>query len=248
MFNLQDKTALVTGSSRGIGRAIAIALAQQGADVALHYHQNSGAAREVATEIEALGRKAVVLQADARDAQAYAELWKQAETELGSVEILVNNAGTLKRAFLGLMSESAWDETLTVDLKSAFLLSKAAARGMMRQKKGRIINIASQAGQTGEVMAAHYSAAKAGLLGLTKSTARELAIYGITCNAVAPGFVETDLVAGTTPTQRETQEKLVPLGRFGTPEEVAALCVYLASDEAAYVTGQVFAIDGGLRM
>jgi 3-oxoacyl-[acyl-carrier protein] reductase len=248
LFDLTGKNALVTGSSRGIGRAIALALATQGANVAVHYHQNEDAARQVQAEIEALGRRAVILGADARDSAAYENLWARAEAELGPLDILVNNAGMFKGAFLGLMSEKAWDETLQLDLKSAFLLSKRAARAMSRRKQGRILNISSQAGQTGEVMGAHYSAAKAGLIGLTKATAREMATYGVTCNAIAPGFVETDLTAASPAEKRDAQRTLVPLGRFGRVEEIAALAVYLASNEAAYVTGQVFAIDGGLRM
>lgn len=247
MFTLDGKIALVTGSSRGIGRAIALAFARQGADVALHFHQNEAAAREVEALIQELGRRVVVLQADARVSSEIEGIYAEAETQLGPLDIVVNNAGGLKYAFLGLMSENAWDETLDSHLKAAFLLSKKAARAMNRRKTGRIINISSQAGQTGEVMAAHYSAAKAGLIGLTKATARELAGSKVTCNAIAPGFIETDLTAGDEK-KREAQVAMVPLKRFGRAEEVAALAVYLASDEAAYVTGQVFAIDGGLRM
>ena len=248
MFDLTNKTALVTGSSRGIGRAIALALAARGADVAVHFHASEEAAREVVVEIEAMGRKSVALGADARDFEAFSELFARAEAELGPLDILVNNAGMLKPAFLGLMSEKAWDETLDIDLKAAFALSKKAARAMFGRKRGRIINVSSQAGQTGEAMGAHYSAAKAGLLGLTKAAARELAPANVTCNAIAPGFVETAMTAGDNEKKRAAQLSLVPLKRLAQPEEIAALAVYLASDEAAYVTGQVFAIDGGLRM
>ncbi len=247
MFDLSNKNALVTGSSRGIGRAIALALASQGANVALHYNQREEAALEVKAEIEALGRKCVVLSADAGDSKSFEKLYADAEGELGPLDILVNNVGMLKGSFLGLLSESSWDESMQTNLKSAFLLSKRAARSMSRRKTGRIINISSQAAQTGEVMGAHYSAAKAGLLGLTKATAREMSIYGVTCNAICPGFVETELLSSDEE-KRAKQKALVPLGRFGQPEEIAALAVYLASDEAAYVTGQIFAIDGGLRM
>ena len=248
MFDLTNKNALVTGASRGIGRAIALALAQQGADVVVHFHQNEEAAREVTREIENLGRKSFAIGADARDFEAYSELFARAETELGPLDILVNNAGILKPAFLGLMSEKAWDETLDIDLKAAFALSKKAARAMFGRKRGRIINVSSQAAQTGEAMGAHYSAAKAGLIGLTKAAARELAPAGVTVNAIAPGFVETDMTAGDNEKKRAAQLNLVPLKRLARSEEIAALAVYLASDEAAYVTGQVFAIDGGLRM
>ncbi len=248
MFDLTNKTALVTGASRGIGRAIALALASQGADVAVHFHRNEDAAKAVVEEIEQMGRRAVAVGADARDFKAFSELFARAETELGPLDILVNNAGMLKPAFLGLMSEASWDETLDVDLKAAFALSKKAARAMFGRKRGRIINVSSQAGQTGEAMAAHYSAAKAGLLGLTKAAARELAPANVTVNAIAPGFVETDMTSGDNEKKRAAQLALVPLKRLARPEEIAAMAVYLASDEAAYVTGQVFAIDGGLRM
>ena len=248
MFDLSNKTALVTGASRGIGRAIALALAAQGADVAVHFHQGENSAKAVVEEIEQMGRRAVAVGADARDFAAFSELFARAEAELGPLDILVNNAGMLKPMFLGLMSEASWDETLDVDLKAAFALSKKAARAMFGRKRGRIINVSSQAGQTGEAMAAHYSAAKAGLLGLTKAAARELAPANVTVNAIAPGFVETDMTASDNEKKRASQLNLVPLKRLARPEEIAALAVYLASDEAAYITGQVFAIDGGLRM
>jgi 3-oxoacyl-[acyl-carrier protein] reductase len=253
LFDLSGKNAFVTGSSRGIGRAIALALAGQGANVTVHFHSREEQAQQVAREIEALGRSTLVVQADARDGEALKAAWQQAETVLGPVDILVNNAGLLKNSFLAMTSESAWDEVLDVNLKAAFLLSKLAARSMSRRKSvdgkgGRIINISSQAGQTGDVMRASYSAAKAGLIGLSKATARELAAHKITCNAIAPGFIETDMTTETDDARRAAQCKLVPLNRFGTPEEVASLAAYLASDEAAYITGQVFDIDVGLRM
>ncbi len=252
MLDLSGKTALVTGASRGIGAATARALAQQGADVAIHFHTREDAARGVAAEVEALGRRAFVCAADARDATQLQTLWRESEAALGRIDILVNNAGLLKNSFLAMTSEAAWDEVLDVNLKAAFVLSKLAAKAMSRRtaegpRGGRIINMASQAGQMGDVMRPHYSAAKAGLIGLTKATARELAGAGVTCNAIAPGFIETEMTEGDA-ARREAQQKLVPLARFGQPHEVAALVVFLASDEAAYITGQCFAIDGGLRM
>jgi 3-oxoacyl-[acyl-carrier protein] reductase len=247
MFDLNGKTALITGGSRGIGAATARALAQQGADIAISYHTREAAAHAVVAEIEQMGRRSFAFTADARDMTQLQTLWKDAESALGHIDILVNNAGLLKNGFLAMTSEASWDEVMDVNLKGAFQLSKLAAKAMSRRKSGRIINISSQAAQMGDVMRAPYSAAKAGLIGLTKATARELAASGVTCNALAPGFIETDMTTGDE-TRREAQRKLVPLARFGKPEEVAALITFLASDEAAYITGQCFAIDGGLRM
>jgi len=252
MFDLTSQNALITGSSRGIGRAMARALAAQGADIAVHYGQNESAAQEVADEVRALGRRAVVIGADVRDGEALKILWSSALSELGRIDILINNAGMIKTSFLAMTSDASWDEVMDVNLKAAFRLSKLAAKAMNRQKSGRIINISSRAGQMGDALRAPYSAAKAGLIGLTKTTARELALCGVTCNAIAPGFIETDMTSGegtsSDEAKREAQRKSVPVGRFGTADEVAALAVYLCSREAAYVTGQVFAIDGGLRM
>ncbi len=247
MFDLSHKKALVTGASRGIGRAIALALAQQGADVLVHFGSNAEAAQETAREIQNLGRRAPIFRADVRDAEALKALWQAAQDELGRVDILVNNAGILKNSFLAMTSEAAWDEVCDVNLKAAFLLSKAAAKSMSRHKSGRIINISSRAAQSGDVMRSAYAASKAGLLGLTKSAARELAASNVTVNAIAPGFIETSMTEGDE-ARAQAQRALVPMKRFGTAQEVAAAAVFLASDEASYITGQTFGVDGGLRM
>ena len=247
MFDLSGKRALVTGAGRGIGREVALALASRGCDVAIHFGSSEGAAREVAASVEALGRRAILSQGDLREADSAARVWKQALDEMGGVDILVNNAGAIKTSFLAMTSEASWDEVMDLNLKSAFRFSKLAAKSMSRQKSGRIINVASRAGEMGDAMRAAYSASKAGLIGLTKTAARELAASGVTVNAISPGFIETDMTSGDE-ARREAQKALVPLKRFGSAREVAALAVYLASDEAAYVTGQVWGIDGGLRI
>lgn len=247
MFDLTGKNALVTGAGSGIGAAIARVLAQQGAGVALHCNASEDAARVLADELSGDGRRAIVVQADLRDGDALKNLWKQSESELGALDILVNNAGVLKSGFLPMVSDATWDELFEVNVKAAFALSKLAMRSMSRRKSGRIVNISSRAAQMGDVMRAPYCASKAALLGLTKATAREVASHGITCNAIAPGFIETAMTQGDE-ARRAAQQKLIPLNRFGAPAEVAALALFLCSDEASYITGQCFGIDGGLLM
>jgi 3-oxoacyl-[acyl-carrier protein] reductase len=248
MIDLSGKSAVVTGGSRGIGRAIVLRLAGQGADVAFSYRGNAAAAQAVVAEVTALGRSAIAVQGDAARQDAADALVKAALDAFGKVDILVNNAGITRDDLIMRMSADAWREVLETNLFGAFYAIKAVTRPMLKAKRGRIINITSVSGQAGQIGQANYSSAKAGLIGLTKATARELASRGITCNAIAPGFVLTELTAGLADEWKTKITEQTPLGRFGTPEEIANAVAFLASDEAAYITGQVLAVDGGLVM
>jgi 3-oxoacyl-[acyl-carrier protein] reductase len=248
MFDLTGKVALVTGGSRGIGRAIALALAGNGAKVAVNFASNESAAKETVQQVRACGSEAIAIQGDVADADVAKRLIDETVAALGGLHILVNNAGLTRDDLLLRMSEEAWDRVMAVDLRGAFLCTKAALRPMTRQRWGRIINIASVAGIVGNPGQSNYAAAKAGLIAFTKSVAKEMASRNITANAIAPGFVDTEMTEGLTDAQKGAMLMVVPMARAGKPDDVAPAAVYLASEEAAYVTGTVLTVDGGLVM
>ncbi|MDG0812391.1 3-oxoacyl-[acyl-carrier-protein] reductase [Cohnella rhizosphaerae] len=247
-FDLSGKAALVTGASRGIGRAIALALAGAGCDVAVNYAGGEAAARETADAIEALGRKAILVQANVGKAAEFDGMVQRAIEAFGKLDILVNNAGITRDNLIMRMKEEEFDAVIETNLKGVFNGIKAVTRPMMKQRYGRIINISSVVGVLGNAGQANYVAAKAGVIGLTKSAARELASRGITVNAVAPGFIETDMTDKLPADLREAMLKDIPLGRMGRPEEIASSVLYLASDGASYMTGQTIHVDGGMYM
>jgi 3-oxoacyl-[acyl-carrier protein] reductase len=249
MFDLTGKVALVTGASRGLGRAIALAYAAQGADVAVNYRGNEEAARQTADAIRAVGRSTELIQGDTSAGRDACEaIVKAAIDALGKVDILVNNAGITRDNLLMRMDAEEWDDVLATNLSGPFWMTRAIARPMVKARAGRIINMSSAAGRMGNAGQANYAAAKAGLIGLTKTTARELASRGITCNAIAPGLIETDLTADLPAAATEAIRTLTPMGYVGSVDDVAAAAVYFASDEARYVTGQVIGVDGGMVM
>jgi len=245
---LENKVAVVTGGSRGIGRAIALAFARQGANVAVLYAGNEQAAQETADEIRALGRQALTLRCDVASWEETKTAVAQILDTFGQVDILVNNAGITRDGLTLSMSEENFDAVVDTNLKGAFHMIRHLFAPMMKRRQGRIINISSVAGLMGNAGQINYASAKAGLIGMTKTVAKELAARGITCNAIAPGFIQTDMTAALSDKVKENAEKTIPMGHMGKPEDIAAAAVFLASDAAAYITGEVLRVDGGLCM
>lgn len=243
-----EKAALVTGASRGIGRAIALALAKKGYVVAVNYGGSQAAAEGVKAEIEAAGGRAIVIQGDVSKAEDVDKVFAEIKKEFGRLDVLVNNAGITRDSLMLRLKEENWDAVINTDLKSGFLTMKAAAPIMMKQKKGAIVNIASVVGIMGNIGQINYSAAKAGVIGMTKTAARELAARGVRVNAVAPGFIATSMTDVIPEKIKEGMIHSIPLGRMGQAEDVANAVCFLASDEASYITGQVLKVDGGMVM
>lgn len=245
---LKDKVAIVSGGSRGIGRAIVLELANEGADIAFNYLKSEDLAKEVKREIESKGRRALIFQSDVKDLEAMKKMVTETKEQFGRLDIVVNNAGILRDKALMFMEEEDWEEVISTNLSGAFNLIRAAIVTFMKEKQGNIINITSVAGLKGTPRQVNYSASKAGLVGLTKALAKEVASFNIRVNAIAPGYIETDMLNDLREDYKEELLKRIPLNRFGTAEEVAKVVTFLASDKSKYITGQVISIDGGLAM
>ena len=245
---LKGKTAVITGASRGIGRSIALKLAKQGANVVVNYRNSVDAVQEVVKEIEALGVKVLAIQADISSYTDVENMIKKSVEEFGSIDVLVNNAGITKDGLLMRMKEADFDSVIDINLKGAFNCTRHVAAIMLKQRSGRIINISSVSGLTGNAGQVNYSAAKAGIIGMTKSVAKEFGSRGVTCNAVAPGYIQTDMTEDLPAKVKDTIMGTIPLKRLGRPEDVANVVAFLATDEAAYITGQVINVDGGMVM
>ncbi|MEK6454032.1 3-oxoacyl-[acyl-carrier-protein] reductase [Caldifermentibacillus hisashii] len=247
-MTLAGKTALVTGASRGIGKEIALELARNGANIVVNYAGNQQLAEQVVDEIRSFGRESIAIQADVANSEAVEQMVKETVNRFGSLDILVNNAGITRDQLLMRMKESDWDDVLNTNLKSVFLTTKAVSRQMMKQRKGRIINIASIVGVSGNAGQANYVAAKAGIIGLTKTAAKELASRNITVNAVAPGFITTDMTDKLPEDVKQELYKQIPLARLGEPKDIANVVTFLASEKSSYITGQTIHVNGGMYM
>ncbi|MDN7244217.1 3-oxoacyl-[acyl-carrier-protein] reductase [Planococcus shenhongbingii] len=248
MTNLTGKTAIVTGASRGIGAEIARKLAKAGAKIVVNYSGSQEKAEAVAAEIQANGGEAIAVKANVSDSEAVKAMIDETMSQFGSIDILINNAGITRDNLMMRMKDDEWDDVINTNLKGVFICTKAVTRQMMKQRSGRIVNISSIVGVMGNAGQANYVAAKAGVIGLTKTTARELASRGITANAVAPGFITTDMTDKLNEDIQKTMLSQIPLGRFGEAEEVAKAVLFLASDESSYMTGQTLHLDGGMVM
>lgn len=247
-MQLTDKVALVTGASRGIGRAIALLMAKQGADVVVNYSGSEGAAQETVDAILAMGRKAIKIKANVGNAEEVAAMVDEAHTTFGRIDILVNNTGITRDGLLMRMKDSDWDDVININLKGVYLMTKAVSKIMMKQRSGKIVNMTSVVGVTGNAGQANYSASKAGVIGFTKTCAKELASRGITVNAIAPGFIHTDMTDVLPDKVKDAMVHTIPLGRMAEPDEVAAVAAFLVSDMSSYITGQVINVDGGMVM
>ena len=250
-FTLTNKSALITGASRGIGKAIALRLAEAGSDIALNYlaepgRDNAAEAEEVAAAIRAMGRRALCVEASVTDFAAVQAMVAQVIAEFGQLDILVNNAGITRDRTLAKLSKEDWDAVINVNLTGAFHCTRAVVEHMRERRAGRIISLASVVGLAGNLGQTNYAASKAGLIGFTKSLAKEVARRGVTVNAIAPGFIATEMTAAMPDQAREQVLESIPLGRMGTPEDIANAALFLASDEAAYITGQVLSVNGGM--